>query len=157
MQDSHSAYLTAEGIKKLQEELDTLTNIRRPEIARQIAEAKADGDVSENAGYEEAKNVQAFNEGRILTLKNILSNAVVIRENGSKETVDVGCKVTIRDVAFGDRETYTIVGSTEVDPMNGRISLKSPIGRALMGHRIGDTVDVQTPNGAVEFEIVSIG
>jgi transcription elongation factor GreA len=157
MQDSHSAYLTAEGIKKLQEELDTLTNIRRPEIARQIAEAKADGDVSENAGYEEAKNAQAFNEGRILTLKNILSNAVVIRENGSKETVDVGCKVTIRDVAFGDRETYTIVGSTEVDPMNGRISLKSPIGRALMGHRIGDTVDVQTPNGAVEFEIVSIG
>jgi transcription elongation factor GreA len=157
MQDSHSTYLTAEGIKKLQEELEHLTTVRRPEIARQIAEAKADGDLSENAGYEEAKNAQAFNEGRILTLKTILSNAVVIRENGSKETVDVGCKVTIRDVAFGDDETYTIVGSTEVDPGNGRISLKSPIGRALMGHRIGDIVDVQTPSGSVEFEIVGIG
>jgi len=157
MQDSHSTYLTAEGITKLQEELEQLTYVRRPEIARQIAEAKADGDVSENAGYEEAKNAQAFNEGRILTLKNILSNAVVIRENGSKDSVDVGCKVTIRDVTFGDEETYTIVGSTEVDPQNGRISLKSPIGRALMGHRIGETVDVQTPNGSVEFEIVGIG
>jgi len=157
MQDSHSTYLTAEGITKLQEELEQLTYVRRPEIAHQIAEAKADGDVSENAGYEEAKNAQAFNEGRILTLKNILSNAVVIRENGSKDSVDVGCKVTIRDVTFGDEETYTIVGSTEVDPQNGRISLKSPIGRALMGHRIGETVDVQTPNGSVEFEIVGIG
>lgn len=156
MQDSHNAYLTAEGIKKLQEELEYLTSVRRPEIARQIAEAKADGDVSENAGYEEAKNAQAFNEGRILTLKNILANAVVIRENGSKETVDVGCKVTIRDLEYGDQETYTIVGSTEVDPGNGRISLKSPIGRALMGHRLGDIVDVQTPGGSVEFEIISI-
>ncbi len=156
MQESHNTYLTAEGIKKLQEELDYLINIRRPEIARQIAEAKADGDVSENAGYEEAKNAQAFNEGRILTLKNILANAVVIPENGSRETVDVGCKVTVRDVTYGDQETYTIVGSTEVDPGNGRISLKSPIGRALMGHRIGDVVTVQTPGGDVEFEIISI-
>ena len=157
MQDSHSTYLTAEGITKLQEEMDHLSSVRRSEIARQIAEAKADGDISENAGYEEAKNAQAFNEGRILTLKNILMNAIVIRENGSKETVDVGCKVTIRDVAFGDEETYAIVGTTEVDPKNGRISLKSPIGRALMGHRIGETVDVQTPSGGVEFEIVKIG
>lgn len=157
MQESHTTtYLTAEGIKKLQEELDYLINVRRPEIARQIAEAKADGDVSENAGYEEAKNAQAFNEGRILTLKNILANAVVIPENGSKETVDIGCKVTVRDAIYGDQETYTIVGSTEVDPGNGRISLKSPIGRALMGHRVGDVVTVQTPGGAVEFEIVNI-
>ncbi len=156
MQDSHSAYLTADGIKKLQEELDYLINVRRPEIARQIAEAKADGDVSENAGYEEAKNAQAFNEGRILTLKNILANAVVIRENGSKETVEVGCTVTIRDVTFGDEETYTIVGSTEVDPGNGRISLKSPIGRTLLGHRIGDVVHVETPGGRIAFEIIRI-
>ncbi|MEJ5198226.1 MAG: transcription elongation factor GreA [Anaerolineae bacterium] len=156
MQELHNTYLTAEGIKKLQEELDYLINVRRPEIARQIAEAKADGDVSENAGYEEAKNAQAFNEGRILTLKNILAKAVVIQQNGSKETVDIGCKVTVRDVTYGDQETYTIVGSTEVDPGNGRISLKSPIGRALMGHRIGDIVTVQTPGGNVEFEIVSI-
>jgi transcription elongation factor GreA len=156
MHESNATYLTAEGLLKLQEELDYLVNTRRPEIARQIADAKADGDLSENAGYDEAKNVQAFNEGRILTLKNILGNAVVIRENGSKETVDLGCKVTIRDVAYGDEETYTIVGSTEVDPGNGRISFKSPIGRALMGRRVKDQVDVQTPGGIIEYEIITI-
>lgn len=156
MDHTNNNYLTAEGIQKLQEELDHLVNVRRPEVARQIADAKADGDVSENAGYDEAKNTQAFVEGRILTLKNILGNAVVISNNGPKEKVDIGCTVTIHDVAYGDRETYTIVGSTEVDPGNGRISLKSPIGRALMGHRIGDLVEVQTPGGVVEFEIVEI-
>jgi transcription elongation factor GreA len=156
MDDTHAAYLTAEGIKKLQEELEHLTNFRRPEIARQIAEAKADGDVSENAGYEEAKNAQAFNEGRILTLKSLLSNAVIIRENGSKDAVDLGCKVTIRDAVYGDEETYTIVGSTEVDPGNGRISLKSPIGRALMGRRVRDQVLVHTPSGQIEYEIIAI-
>jgi transcription elongation factor GreA len=156
MEDTRSTYLTAEGIKKLQEELDYLINIRRPEVAILIADAKADGDVSENAGYDEAKNTQAFVEGRILTLKTILSNAVVISENGSKDTVDLGSTVTIRDVDYGDQETYTIVGSTEVDPRNGRISLKSPIGHALMGHRKGDLVQVQTPGGMAQFEIVAI-
>lgn len=156
MQDSRNTYLTADGIKKLQEEMDYLINVRRPEIARQIADAKADGDVSENAGYDEAKNAQAFNEGRVLTLKNILTTAVIIGHNGSKETVDIGCTVTIRDARFGGDETYTIVGSTEVDPPNGRISLKSPIGRALMGHRKGDVVGVQTPGGTAEFELINI-
>jgi transcription elongation factor GreA len=149
-------YLTAEGLKKLQEELEHLIHVRRPEIARQIHDAKADGDVSENAGYDEAKNAQAFNEGRIMTLKGILATAKVIHGNGSKESVELGCKVTIRDIEYGDEESYTIVGSTEVDPVNGRISLKSPIGRALMGHRIGDQVEVQTPGGAAQFEIVKI-
>jgi transcription elongation factor GreA len=156
MHETQSNYLTAEGIKKLQEELDYLIDVRRPEVARQIAEAKADGDVSENAGYDEAKNTQAFVEGRILTLKNILANAVVISENGSKDRIDIGCKVTIRDEQYGDEETYTIVGSTEVDPGNGRISFKSPIGRALMGHRVGDLVEVETPGGTSEFEVVKI-
>lgn len=156
MDDTNSHYLTPEGIKKLQEELDYLVNVRRPEIARQIAEAKADGDVSENAGYDEAKNTQAFVEGRILTLKSILANAVVISNHGTRERVDIGSTVIIRDVEYGDQETYTIVGSTEVDPTNGRISLKSPIGRALMGRRIGDIVEVQTPGGIVQFEIVEI-
>ncbi len=156
MEDINNNYLTAEGIQKLQTELDFLINVRRPEVARQIADAKADGDVSENAGYDEAKNTQAFVEGRILTLKNILGHAVVISNNGAKDRIDVGCTVTIADVAYGDRETYTIVGSTEVDPGNGRISLKSPIGRALLGHRIGDVVEAQTPGGAVEFEVIEI-
>ena len=151
-----TTYITEEGLRKLHEELDYLIHVRRPEVARQIADAKADGDVSENAGYDEAKNAQAFLEGKILMLKNTISSAIVIRENGSKDTVDVGCKVTIRDAEYGDEETYTIVGSTEVDPGNGRISLKSPIGRALMGHRKGDIVDVQSPGGTSQFEIVTI-
>jgi len=156
MDDAHTSYLTPEGIKKLQEELDYLVTIRRPEVAQQIADAKADGDLSENAGYDEAKNTQAFVEGRILTIKGLLSNAVIISENGSKESVDVGSKVTIRDLGFGDQATYTIVGSAEVDPGNGRISLRSPIGHALMGHRKGDHVEVQTPNGSAHFEILAI-
>lgn len=156
MEDERSTYLTAEGIVKLQEELDYLVNVRRPEVARQIAEAKADGDVSENAGYDEAKTTQAFVEGRILTVKNLLSSAKVINTNGSKEMVDIGCKVTIRDLESGDEDVYTIVGSTEVDPGNGRISLKSPIGRALMGHRIGERVEVQAPGGFIGYEVVAI-
>ena len=156
MEDDNKAYLTLEGKHKLQEELEHLITVRRPEVARQIADAKADGDLSENAGYDEAKNTQAFVEGRILTLKALLSNAVLITENVSRDTVDVGARVTIRDVGFGHQETYTIVGSAEVDPNNGRISLRSPIGRALLGHRRGDRVDVETPSGPVKFEIVSL-
>ena len=156
MEDTHNVYLTADGIKKLQEELDYLINVRRPEVAHQIADAKADGDISENAGYDEAKTAQAFVEGRIMTLKNLLSNAVLINENGSKDMVELGTTVTIKDVDYGDQETYTIVGSTEVDPGNGRISLRSPIGRALMGHRSGDVVHVQSPGGAAQFQILRI-
>jgi transcription elongation factor GreA len=157
MEESHNVYLTADGIQKLREELDYLITVRRPEIAHQIADAKADGDISENAGYDEAKTTQAFVEGRILTLKNILSNAKLINENGgSKGMVELGRTVTIRDRESDEEEKYTIVDSTEVDPLNGRISLRSPIGHALMGHKIGDTVEVQTPNGSIEFEIVKI-
>ena len=156
MEAENEVYLTADGIKKLQEELEHLITVRRPEIAGQIADAKADGDVSENAGYDEAKTAQAFAEGRILTIRSMLSRATLIRENGSKEKVELGSKVTIRDLQFGDRETYTIVGSAEVDPPNGRISLRSPIGHALMGHRKQEHVKVKTPGGIVEFEIVSI-
>jgi transcription elongation factor GreA len=156
MEDENVTYLTADGIKKLQEELEYLVNVRRPEIAQQIADAKADGDLSENAGYDEAKNAQAFVEGRVLTVKNLLSTARVISENGKKDVVDVGARVTIRDVEYGDQETYTIVGSTEVSPTDGRISHRSPIGRALMGHRRGERVQVETPGGPVSFEIVTI-
>lgn len=156
MEEANSVYVTQEGLKKLQEEFDYLVNVRRLEVARQIAEAKADGDISENAGYDEAKNTQAFVEGRILTLKHILISAVLIKRNGSKEAVNLGCTVTIRELGYGDEETYTIVGPTEVDPGNGRISDRSPIGRALMGHRTGKQVLVQTPSGMIEYEIVKI-
>lgn len=156
MAESNPVYLTADGFRKLQEELDYLLNVRRPEIASLIAEAKADGDVAENAGYEEAKNTQAFVEGRILTIKNLLANAVVINEGEGRDFVELGCTVTIRDTESGSEETYTIVGSAEVDPSNGRISLHSPIGQALMKHRRGDRVQVKTPGGMIEFEIVRI-
>lgn len=156
MEETNNVYLTPEGLKKLQEEMDYLVRVRRPEVARQIADAKADGDVSENAGYDEAKNTQAFVEGRILTLKNLLLSAVVIKSNGSKEMVGLGCKVTIQDVEYQEDETYTLVGSTEVDPANGRISDRSPIGRALMGRRVGDTVLVQTPGGSIEYKVMTI-
>jgi transcription elongation factor GreA len=156
MEDQNVTYLTADGIKKLQEELEYLTSVRRPEIAQQIADAKADGDLSENAGYDEAKNTQAFVEGRILTIKSLLGTAVVISENGRNDVVDVGARVTIKDVEYGDEETYSIVGSAEVDPTDGRISHRSPIGRALMGRRRGDRVEVETPGGKIGFEIVSI-
>jgi transcription elongation factor GreA len=156
MEESHNVYLTADGIKKLQEELDFLLTVRRPEIAQQIADAKSDGDISENAGYDEAKTAQAFVEGRIMTLKNLLGNAVVIHANGSKEIVELGVTVTIRDAESAEEEKYTIVDSTEVDPGNGRISLRSPIGRALMGHKRGEAVQVQTPSGSIQFEIVQI-
>ncbi|PKO22258.1 MAG: transcription elongation factor GreA [Chloroflexi bacterium HGW-Chloroflexi-1] len=156
MEDMQAVYLTADGLKKLQEELDFLVNVRRPQIAREIGDAKSDGDISENAGYDEAKNAQAFAEGRILTVKNLLARAVVINENGSKDAVELGATVTIRDVAYGDKETYTIVGSAEVDPAQGRISLKSPIGQALMGHRKGALVQVKTPGGMIQFAVVDI-
>ncbi len=156
MEESHNVYLTADGMKQLQEELDHLVNIRRPEIARQIADAKADGDIAENAGYDEAKNAQAFVEGRIMTLKNLLGNAKLIKSNGSKALVDLGCTVIIRETESGDEEKYTIVDSTEVDPGNGRISMRSPIGHAILGHRIGEMVEVTTPGGSLQFEIVKI-
>ncbi len=157
MEESRTVYLTADGIKKLQEELDFLVTVRRPEIARQIADAKSDGDISENAGYDEAKTAQAFVEGRIMTVKNLLGNAVIIHHaNGSKDLVELGVTVTIRDAESGEEEKYTIVDSTEVDPGNGRISLRSPIGRALMGHKMGQAVQVQTPSGSIQFEIVQI-
>jgi transcription elongation factor GreA len=157
MEDQNAVYLTQDGIKKLKEELDYLTKVRRPEVAQQINEAKADGDISENAGYDEAKNAQGFVEGRILTVKNMLSKAVLITEGKTSDTVELGDKVSIKDVDFGDEETYTIVGSAEVDPGNGLISLKSPIGQALMRRRVGDVVDVKTPGGMVQFEILTIG
>lgn len=154
--DTNSNYLTVEGLRKAQEELDYLINVKRPEVARQIADAKSDGDVSENAGYDEAKTAQGFVEGKILTLKALISSAKVISANGGHEVVDVGSRVTVRDLKYGEEESYTIVGSTEVDPKNGRISLKSPLGRAVMGRRLGDQVEVQAPDELIRYQIIKI-
>ncbi len=152
---NQQTYLTPEGYQKLAEELHYLTTVRRPEIARAIHEAKLDGDVMENAGYEEAKRQQAFLEGRIMTLEALLKNAVLIESNGQKDTVGLGSRVTVVEEGF-DPETYVIVGSAEANPADGRISNESPLGKALMGHRVGDRVAFKTPGGQVEMEILDI-
>jgi transcription elongation factor GreA len=150
-------YITEEGLRALQQELDVLRTTGRAEIAERIGEAKADGDISENAGYDEAKNQQAFLEGRILELEQTISRSVVIKNHDTPaDLVEIGRSVTIREVGFEDDETYFIAGSAEANPSNGRISNESPMGKSLMGKRIGDRVRVQTPGGLLEFEIVKI-
>lgn len=147
--------LTPEGLRKLEEELDYLKTVRRPEVAAAIHEAKMDGDVSENAGYEEAKRQQGFLEGRIMTVKAMLDNAVIIESNGPSDTVVIGSRVTVREEGW-EPETYTIVGSAEADPGAGRISNESPMGQALVGHSVGSKVTFDTPGGALQVEILSI-
>ena len=150
-------YLTQRGLDALEEELDHLVKVRRPEIARQIAEAKAEGDLRENAGYDEAKNAQAFVEGRILELKDKIHNAQIIDDSETPDNqVALGRRVVVREDGYDDEEVYTIVGSTETDPSNGRISNESPIGKALIGRMAGDKVSVQAPAGEIEFEIVRV-
>jgi len=152
---NQKTFLTPEGYKKLEEELEHLKNVRRPEVAAAIHEAKMDGDVSENAGYEEAKRQQGFLEGRIITVETMLKNAVLIETNGASDTVILGSRVTVVEDGF-DPETYTIVGSAEANPGDGRISNESPLGKALMGHKVGDVVSFEAPGGTVEMKLISI-
>lgn len=152
---NQETFLTPEGYRKLEEELDHLTMVRRPEVAKAIHEAKLDGDVSENAGYEEAKRQQAFLEGRIMTIEAMLKNAVIIESNGPSDNVMLGSRVTVVEDGW-EPESYTIVGSAEADPGAGRISNESPLGKALIGHQVGDSVTFGTPGGLSEVEILSI-
>ncbi len=141
-------FLTAEGAAELREELDDLINVKRPQLAERLRDAISQGDLSENADYSDAKEQQAFLEGRIQYLENLLRSAVIINGNdaGAPLEVQVGTEVTIQ--AEGEpEETYRIVGAAEADPRNGKISNESPIGSALLGHRKGDLVRVQTPGG----------
>jgi transcription elongation factor GreA len=139
------------GKRKLEEELAYLINVRRPEVAEKIHSAKMDGDIMENAGYEAAKEEQAMLEGRIAYLENLLRNAVLIENDGQSATVQLGSVVTIQEEGQDDLETYTIVGAAEADPTAGRISNESPLGKALMGRKVGDRVTVMAPGGQVRF------
>lgn len=152
---NQATFLTPEGHQKLSQELEHLKNVRRPEIAQAIHDAKMDGDVSENAGYEEAKRQQAFVEGRIMTIEAMLKSAVLIETNGTNDSVGLGAQVTVVEDGF-EPETYFIVGSAEADPGNGRISNESPLGKALMGCHVGDRVVYQAPSGEIEMEILRI-
>ncbi len=148
-------YLTREGYAKLEEELNYLRTVRRQEVARRLHEALAEGDILENAELEAARNEQAFVEGRILELEELLRRAEIIEEEASDGIVRVGSWVTIVE-GDGPPETYHIVGPAEASPSEGKISYESPLGKALMGHRVGDEVTVNAPGGTLTFRIVEI-
>ncbi len=149
-------YLTPQGLKKLEEELDHLKNVARLEVARRLHDAMADGEIEENAEYEAARQQQSMIEARIAEIENILANAVIIESGGPVDEVRLGVRVTIADVESGKREKYTLVGSTEADPESGFISHESPLGRALMGHKVNDIVTVYAPDGELKYKIIRI-
>ena len=157
MSQTKTNIMTYEGIKKLEEELEYLKTVRRKEITEKIKVALGYGDLSENSEYDEAKNDQAFNEGRIIQLENMLKNAVVVDESEiPTDKVSVGSIVKVMDYEFDEEVEYAIVGSAEADPMNFKISNESPVGSALLGKKVGDVVEVTVPSGVSKFEILEI-
>ncbi|MEJ5240746.1 MAG: transcription elongation factor GreA [Anaerolineales bacterium] len=155
MSVNQPVYLTAEGMARLKAELEELKGPRRQELAARLRAAIQMGDLSENADYHKAKEDQAFLEGRIQELEYLLRNAILIEENGPRDVVTLGARVTIQEEGFPP-ETYHLVGAKEADPRNGKISNESPIGRALLDHKVGDVVEVQTPDGIVRLKILKI-
>ena len=152
-------FLTKEGFQKLQEELDHLRTTKRMEVAARLHEAMEGGELIENAEYEAAKNEQAFVEGRIQELELLLATAQIIEDNGKTKKTDalqVGTKVTIKEGNF-EAETFTIVGAAEANPREGKISNESPIGKSILGHKVGETVKVETPGGTYNVKIIKVG
>ena len=148
---------SSEGLKKLQEELEYLKTAGRTDIAEKIKTARGYGDLSENSEYDEAKNEQAKIEARIIELESLLKNVEIITDiKGAAKSVVVGIKVTVRNEKTGKESEYRIVGSTEADPRNGKISDECPVGKALMGKKVGETAVAETAAGEIEFTIVSI-
>ncbi|PLR85853.1 transcription elongation factor GreA [Bacillus canaveralius] len=149
--------MTQAGKEKLEQELEHLKTVKRKEVVERIKIARSFGDLSENSEYDSAKEEQAFVEGRITTLENMIRNAKIIEEDEmSSDSVSLGRSVTFVELPKGEEETYTIVGSAEADPFEGKISNDSPIARSLMGKKVGDEVSVQTPGGEMSVRIVSI-
>ena len=150
-------YLTPEGLKEHEERLEHLRSVRRQEVAERLRLALEEGgELVENAEYEDAKNEQAFIEGEIMRLEMILSNAQVIEVSPHKDVVGLGDKVTVQEVGVDMTEVYVLVGAAEANPRAGKISFKSPLGRALMDKRVGDQVIVEAPDGDITFEIRAI-
>lgn len=150
-----SNVFTAEGLEKLKNELKELKEFKLKEVAKRIKESKELGDLSENAEYHEAKNEQAFLYGKILEIENKLNNAVIIKKSACKDLVVAGCTVEV-ELEDKTKMKYEIVGSDESDPLNGRISVDSPIGSSLLGHKIGELVAILTPGGETKYKIVNI-
>jgi len=152
---NNAVYVTQEGLKKLEEELEHLRTVKRQEVAQRLHEAMEDGELIENAEYEAAKNEQAFVEGRILELEHMLAQAQVIEPGKSTGVVGIGSTVVIQENGKTS-ETYTIVGAAEANPRDGLISNESPLGQGLLDHKAGDEIDVRAPAGTLRFRIVKI-
>ncbi|MFX3631647.1 MAG: transcription elongation factor GreA [Candidatus Pristimantibacillus sp.] len=149
--------LTQDGLRKLEGELETLKSVKRREVAERIKVAIGYGDISENSEYEDAKNEQAFIEGRVITLEKMLRNARIINNDEVvTDSVSIGSIVTVEDLEYGDTTEYAIVGSAESDPLQNKISNESPVGKAILGKKIGTVVDVSVPAGIIQYKIVDI-
>ena len=149
--------LTVAGLKKLEDELENLRSVKRQEVAERIKVAFSYGDISENSEYDDAKNEQAFVEGRIIELEKMIRTAKIIDDAAiSREVVTLGSKVVVEDMEFNERETYVVVGTTEADPTENRISNESPVGAAILGQKVGAEVNVPTPAGGLLYRIVAI-
>lgn len=156
-ENNKQVILTYEGVKKVEEELEYLKTVKRKEVTQKIKVALSFGDLSENSEYDEAKNEQAFVEGRIATLENMLKNAKIIDDDDIKtDVVSVGCVVKVKDLEFDDEMEFTIVGSAEADPMLMKISNEAPIGMGLLGKRIGEKAEIPVPDGVTVYEILEI-
>lgn len=150
-------FLTAEGLEKLENEVDELKSVRRKEVAERIKQALSFGDISENSEYDQAKNEQAQLEERIAKLENMLRNARLIDEDEiTTDKVSIGSKVLVNDLEYDEEMEYVIVGSAEADPYEGKISNESPLGNALLGAETGDIVEVQVPDGIIKYEVLNI-
>ncbi len=164
MADDKPVYLTESGLQELQQELEQLRVVRRPEVAARIGQAKEYGDISENAEYEDAKNEQAFMEGRIRTIENLLNRARLIKDDPAPAgggVVRLGSRVTVTPLGEGngtadESETWKLVSSAEANAVQGKISDEGPVGRALLGKRVGDEVSVRAPAGTLRFRIDSV-
>ena len=149
--------LTKEGYDKIVAELDELVSVKRAEVAERIKEAISYGDISENAEYDSAKNEQAELEERIRQLEEMLRKAKIVQEEDVKgDKVNIGLKVTVKDIDTGDKEVFSIVGATESDPFNGKISTESSVGKALIGKKKGETVAIEVPDGIINYKIMKI-
>jgi len=147
-------YLSPEGLKKIEKELEERKSVLRPDISQKIQEAKEQGDISENAEYAEAKDLQAFNEGRIVELEAVLKDAVVVEKNGKSSIVDMHSTVKVES-KFGVQE-FTIVGASESSPVNGFISNESPLGQSFLGKKKGDEFSVETPSGKIKYKVLEV-
>ena len=149
-------FMTKEGLEAAKKQLDYLTRVKRAEIVERIQEARSHGDLSENAEYDAARNEQAANEGEISELEYKIRNAEIIEENDDKSLVHIGSVVTVYDADIEEETVYTIMGTTEADAMRGIVSNESPVGKALIGCKVGDQVEVETQAGMIQYKVLEI-